>query len=1278
MSKSIVATLAFACVLSTTQTFAAKPVSGTTDAKIASGLRTLTESRGAARLARGEWTLVRPTGGLYHVMVKSYRTGVDLSSVITATGACIERSAVDLGMFTCRATLAEVRAIAAITGVRLVSPVIPPVVNVGSVMTEGDAMHLSDQVRNLGYDGTGVHIGVISDDVDNLATVQGMGELPPDVHVIQTNPDEPGECSDGTGDEGTAMLEIVHDVAPGATLWFASGSNSSLDMRDQIIALADSGCTVICDDIGWYGEPWFEDGPIAKAVDSVSSRGVVYASAAGNAAGDVHTATYVSADGSGSGWHAWDGVADSAFAVTTYPDVCYPVVAFVQWQDPFTESGNDYDLHIYADEALTDLLYASEDLQDGSGEPFEVAGYENDTGSMRTVYVALKLHDGVAKPFKVVFRGAGSMEYSTPGREIFANQTSASGLSVAAVHPGNLSEVAYYSSHGPIEIAFPTPETRNKPDLAGAAGVSVTGVNFNTPFYGTSAAAPHVAAVAALVRQAHPGWSGEKVKTVLKETATDMYAPGWDAASGYGLVNALAAVSVELAGTVPRIVTTTTWTTAGSPYVVSDTMTVPAAEVLTIEAGVVVTIAEGIPIIIEGGLRVNGSPGLPVRFSGEGWAGLRFHQADSSSLFYTVLTGGVADTSAGQPWYYGGAIYATDTRLLVDHCTFVGNTARSGGAIFGETGSWLTITNSLFTGNRAVVRNGGAIAVEDGVFTVAKGQFCDNSAEINGGAIAVSSATASLDETMFGGNTADGDGGAALFYGGDVSISGCEFSGNHSGRFGGGAMFLFPDVRIESSSFLRNSASGNGGGFGVYAAEVDMEHCLIRQNTGTQGGGLYVESASVNLTRCTVIGNQTPGGDGAIRLYDGGLFVTTTILRDNLPKPFDGVGDTDIHIRYSSISGGYEGTGNVDIAPVYVDSANGDFTLSRWSGLINRGDPDLPPDPDGTRADMGAFAATVPDLMLTVSDVKGDQGGVVTLNWRASDVDHDVSRLTHYSIWRALPSGATKRAGGVYRISKTAIDELAWEKLADQPAHRLTYYAFTASTLRDSVAGDMAVHGFMVSAQTNLPDVFFDALPAEGYSVDNLAPPPPVMRPAQPIADRISLGWSKSEAPDLLRYLVYRGTSEIVNPAVDSLVTMTEDTVFIDASPPEEVAWYIVLAEDIHGNLSKPSNQVMVDPTGVGAIVPREYALHPNVPNPFNPVTTIRFDLPEVVHVRIVIYNLPGQRVRTLVNGERTAGVHTAVWNGTDAIGRRAASGIYWYRMTAGDRVFVRRMTLSR
>ncbi|RKX24919.1 MAG: hypothetical protein DRP47_10635, partial [Candidatus Zixiibacteriota bacterium] len=92
--------------------------------------------------------------------------------------------------------------------------------------------------------------------------------------------------------------------------------------------------------------------------------------------------------------------------------------------------------------------------------------------------------------------------------------------------------------------------------------------------------------------------------------------------------------------------------------------------------------------------------------------------------------------------------------------------------------------------------------------------------------------------------------------------------------------------------------------------------------------------------------------------------------------------------------------------------------------------------------------------------------------------------------------------------------------------------------------------------------------------------------------------------------------------------------------------------------------------------LPTEYELSQNYPNPFNPFTTIQFYLPQPGHVRLEIYNIMGQEVATIVNEYLTDGPHTVIWNGKDNKGSDAASGLYLYRLIAGETIITKRMML--
>jgi len=92
--------------------------------------------------------------------------------------------------------------------------------------------------------------------------------------------------------------------------------------------------------------------------------------------------------------------------------------------------------------------------------------------------------------------------------------------------------------------------------------------------------------------------------------------------------------------------------------------------------------------------------------------------------------------------------------------------------------------------------------------------------------------------------------------------------------------------------------------------------------------------------------------------------------------------------------------------------------------------------------------------------------------------------------------------------------------------------------------------------------------------------------------------------------------------------------------------------------------------------VPKEFALHQNYPNPFNPVTTIQYDLPKAAHVRLIIYDIMGREVATILNAEMNAGYQSIIWNTRNNFGKPVSAGIYFYHLQTKDFVKTRKMVL--
>ena len=477
--------------------------------------------------------------------------------------------------------------------------------NSGLAVSEGDVGLRANLARaEFGVDGSGQVVGTLSDSFD--CTGQGGGaaadiannDLPADVQIIGTDYLEP-DCID----EGRAMMQIIHDLAPGSQQLFRTAFRSAADMAAGIVELADAGATIINDDIGYFAEPMFQDGQIAQAVDTVASRGIPYFSAAGNSGRNSYESPF--RNGGDFNVNFGDGpVAYTGHDFDPGPGVdlnqrlvLQPggvIVASFQWDQPFASAGgagsaNDLDIFVVADGAIVAGAF-NENI---GGNAVEILTLQNNGGAPAAIDLRIGYYIEGGGPLPnylkiVFFRLGGTIsEYNTQSATSFGhpNAAGANALGAAAwfetpefgVNPPVLES---FSSAGGTPIFFNTAGARlsevilrQKPNFVATDGTQTTFFGqFTNPdddfpsFFGTSAAAPHAAAVAALMKDANPSLTVAQVRQILQDTALDMNTPGFDFDSGYGLIRADAAVEavVELGGT-PTPTETPTATPTATP-----------------------------------------------------------------------------------------------------------------------------------------------------------------------------------------------------------------------------------------------------------------------------------------------------------------------------------------------------------------------------------------------------------------------------------------------------------------------------------------------------------------------------------------------------------------------------------------------------------------------------------------------------------------------------------------------------------------------------------------
>jgi subtilisin family serine protease len=368
----------------------------------------------------------------------------------------------------------------------------------GRVTTQGDSILGAAELRALGASGRGVKVGIVSDGANDWRSAANTGDLPAKITTYgscASRADDPQNCrSRLTCNEGTAMAEIIHDIAPDAEIAVAAVS-TSLGFIQQIIRLANIfRADIIVDDLGFFGEPYFEDGDLARAVSALPSN-ILYFSSAGNSA-NTHYEQEFSAIQSRHNFGAQNNISDDAIGFGIRPN--RGVFVLLQWADRYANANSNYDLFVFDQ---------SNEVGRSSGTnstAIEGVCVYNGSSDDAVRFALINKVSGLNRRLEMFFLGSYGVEYPTPQGSVFGHAGTRRAIAVGAINAGS-NRAAFYSSQGPARVYFPSLQLRAKPDIAATDRVNVTGAGgFSKPFFGTSAAAPHAAAVAALLLSAGP------------------------------------------------------------------------------------------------------------------------------------------------------------------------------------------------------------------------------------------------------------------------------------------------------------------------------------------------------------------------------------------------------------------------------------------------------------------------------------------------------------------------------------------------------------------------------------------------------------------------------------------------------------------------------------------------------------------------------------------------------------------------------------------------------
>ena len=534
--------------------------------------------------------------------------------------------------------------------------------------------------------------------------------------------------------------------------------------------------------------------------------------------------------------------------------------------------------------------------------------------------------------------------------------------------------------------------------------------------------------------------------------------------------------------------------------------------------------------------------------------------------------------------YSGGGIKCNlVSNPIISGNTISGNSAYYGGGIHCYYYSNPTISNNTICENTASDRGGGIYCNWESTNPIISGNtISSNSANYGGGIYCYYYSNPSISGNTISGNSADNGGGIYCHWHSDPTIIGNTISGN-STNYGSGIYCDWKSDPIISGNTISGNSANYGGGIycSSHSDPTIIGNTISENSANSRGGGIFCYRSSPSISGNTISSNSAFSGGGIWCNYNSNPTLLNCILWGDNPQEIYLYSGSIVQATYCDIQGGWHGTGNIDADPLFVDPTLGDYNLQWPSPCIDSGNPYwVYNDPDGTRADMGAYYYDYSALSVDLS-------------------------LVPFQIPVQIPA-----SGGSF-----------------------DYYLFVTNAGADSLPVDLW-------SEAMLPDSSFRG---------------PIVGPVRATLETGTTGWVRNQnvpgsaPPGTYSYNAYAGIQPNVILANDSFPV--EKLLIGDGPWVNDWNW----SQELMGLIDQ--GQMTPSP-----YLPADFILYPCHPNPFNPLTTISFGLPEASRVALVVYDLQGRKVNELVNGARNAGVYEVTFNGSNF-----ASGIYLYRFEAGD-----------
>ncbi len=539
------------------------------------------------------------------------------------------------------------------------------------------------------------------------------------------------------------------------------------------------------------------------------------------------------------------------------------------------------------------------------------------------------------------------------------------------------------------------------------------------------------------------------------------------------------------------------------------------------------------------------------------------------------------------------------------------------------------VFDSCYGGNGSAPvpgQHGGGIMVQGSSPTIRHCRFVNNRAALGavtgyGGAICIIGGQPVVQDCVFNANRAT-CGGAISAVNATVTLSGCQFTANtcadsSSGFFGAALYGQDAQFAITGGSLAGNGSCEHGGALYLAGGSAALTDVSVGGNRARVGGGAFsVSGGTLSLVRVLVSANTAGMGNGGGAEFSGGtLQARNSTFRGN---------------RAPTLGGGVVGFGIGGVIENCLVDGNtagsvGGLLVTTGSSLTVRNNIVV-------RNVGGGLAAVGAGVSADWNDVWGNVGGNYTAGGAAGP--HDLS---------SDPLLVAAPADCALAQHSPCLDRGDPDPANVDP---------------DGSRADLGVHGGPLAVTVAPPAV-------TGAAVTGLG------------AGMVRLAWDASPAADIGHYVVYRDTAAVFVPTpAKSVFSVAAPATHVDDVPPAGPWYYVVSAVDVAGHAGgfSPRVDAVTQATAApGDVLPSVLAVTGVRPNPFNPRTTVSFDVPATGNVGLAVYDLSGRRVRTLVSGTLGAGRHEAVWSGDDDGGRPAAAGVYVLRLVqAGQAVSVK------